>query len=65
MNRICELAPSGKSCAWGDGTRTTVYCIHRLKSAFQDMLKNLPIVGEDFDPFECPMFEEDKSGDFK
>lgn len=59
IDRICELAPSGKRCVYGDGTRTTVCCIHRLSAAIRELRLNIPIFCEGFEEYECPTFEED------
>ena len=58
-DRKCELAPSGKRCVYGDGTRLMCCACHRLCAASRPLLQEIPIFGEEFDDYECPTFEEE------
>ena len=61
MDRTCELAPSGKRCVYGDGTRLMCCACHRLGAALQELFKDVPIFCDRFEEYECPDFEEENS----
>ena len=57
MAKTCEIAPLGTPCVWGDGTKVTACCIHRLNAAGRSLLQSIPFFGSDFEDYHCPDFE--------
>lgn len=55
----CQLAPDGKRCVYGDGTRLMCCAVHKLYKAINDLQLNIPVICQGFKEYECPTFEEE------
>lgn len=59
---ICNIAPLGLPCVYGDGKRTISCSVHHLYCAGRELLKEFPFIGAEFADYHCPDFEL-QSGD--
>ena len=55
---MCEIAPFCMKCEWEDVKDKLAMChANRLKFAFTDISRSLPIVGDLIAPYRCKGFQ--------